>query len=92
MIRQSLLAYGSPLAETVASLPLPKGSEVLLKISSCSVCHSDLHLQDGYFDLGDGKHLDVTQGRQLPFTLGHEISGHVESTGPEAGEVDRKKF
>jgi D-arabinose 1-dehydrogenase-like Zn-dependent alcohol dehydrogenase len=92
MIRQSLLAYGSPLAETVASLPLPKGSEVLLKISSCGVCHSDLHLQDGYFDLGDGKHLDVTQGRQLPFTLGHEISGHVESTGPEAGEVDRKKF
>ncbi|MGE0005210.1 MAG: alcohol dehydrogenase catalytic domain-containing protein [Parvibaculaceae bacterium] len=89
MIRQSLIAYGSPLAETAAALPAPKGSEVLLRVSACGVCHSDLHLQDGFFDLGDGKRLDVTPGRKLPFTLGHEISGHVESAGPDAGEIDR---
>ena len=92
MIRQSLLAYGSPLAETTASLPTPAGSEVLLKVSSCGVCHSDLHLQDGYFDLGDGKRLDIASGRKLPFTLGHEISGHVESAGPDAGELGRDAF
>jgi D-arabinose 1-dehydrogenase-like Zn-dependent alcohol dehydrogenase len=92
MIRQSLLAYGSPLAETTASIPEPKGSEVLIKVTSCGVCHSDLHLQDGFFDLGDGKRLDVAQGRALPFTLGHEVSGHVESAGPEAGEFDKKTF
>jgi alcohol dehydrogenase, propanol-preferring len=92
MIRQSLLSYGSPLAETTAPLPEPKGSEVLIKVSSCGVCHSDLHLQDGFFDLGDGKRLDVTHGRKLPFTLGHEISGHVESLGPEAGKLDEQTF
>jgi len=92
MIRQSLLSYGSPLAETTAPLPEPKGSEVLLKVSSCGVCHSDLHLQDGFFDLGEGKRLDIAAGRKLPFTLGHEISGHVESAGPEAGEIDRGTF
>ncbi|MGE3876437.1 MAG: alcohol dehydrogenase catalytic domain-containing protein [Parvibaculaceae bacterium] len=92
MIRQSLHAYGSPLAETTASVPEPTGSEVLVKVSSCGVCHSDLHLQDGFFDLGDGKRLDIAQGRKLPFTLGHEISGHVESAGPEAGEIDGRTF
>ncbi len=55
MIRQSLIAYGEPLAGTTAALPEPKGSEVLLRVSACGVCHSDLHLQDGHFDLGDGK-------------------------------------
>jgi D-arabinose 1-dehydrogenase-like Zn-dependent alcohol dehydrogenase len=92
MIRQSLLAYGSPLTETTAPLPVPQGSEVLLKIAACGVCHSDVHLQDGFFDLGDGQRLDVARGRKLPFTLGHEISGHVESAGPDAGALDRRTF
>jgi alcohol dehydrogenase, propanol-preferring len=92
MIRQSLLSYGSPLAATSAVLPEPRGSEVLLKVFSCGVCHSDLHLQDGFFDLGDGKRLDVATGRKLPFTLGHEISGHVENAGPEAGKLDGRTF
>ena len=39
--RQSLLAYGAPLRETVAELPQPQGSEVLVRIERCGVCHSD---------------------------------------------------
>lgn len=92
MIRQSLIAYGEALAATTAAMPEPQGNEVLLKISSCGVCHSDLHLQDGHFDLGDGKRLDITAGRQLPFTLGHEIAGHVEAAGPDAGPLDHETF
>src|SRR5664279_4558022 len=84
MHRQSLTAYGAPLCETVVDAPQPKGSEVLVRIARCGVCHSDLHMQDGYFLLGDGKQLDVRGGRTLPFTLGHEIAGQVESAGPEA--------
>jgi D-arabinose 1-dehydrogenase-like Zn-dependent alcohol dehydrogenase len=84
MHRQSLTAYGAPLCETVAEAPRPQGSEVLVRIARCGVCHSDLHMQDGYFTLGDGKQLDVRAGRALPFTLGHEIAGMVESAGPEA--------
>jgi len=41
-------------------------------------------MQDGYFLLGDGKKLDVRAGRTLPFTLGHEISGMIESVGSDA--------
>jgi len=84
MIRQSMTAYAAPLCETVVEAPEPSGSEVLVRISRCGVCHSDLHLHDGYFSLGGDKKLDVTRGRALPFTLGHEIAGVVEKAGPDA--------
>jgi len=84
MLRQSLTAYGAPLCETVVEAPRPQGTQVLVRIHRCGVCHSDLHMQDGYFTLGDSKQLDVRAGRTLPFTLGHEIAGEIESAGPEA--------
>ena len=73
--RQSLTAYGAPLCETIVDCPQPRGTEVLVRIDRCGVCHSDLHMQDGYFLLGEDKKLDVRAGRALPFTLGHEIAG-----------------
>ncbi|RTL71171.1 MAG: alcohol dehydrogenase [Hyphomicrobiales bacterium] len=87
MQRQSLVAYAEPLQSTEAPTPVPQGTEVLLRVSHCGVCHSDIHLQDGYFDLGGGSKLDVQAGRKLPFTLGHEIAGTVEAVGPEAKGV-----
>jgi len=84
MRRQSLTVYGGPLCETVVNVPRPQGSEVLVRIERCGVCHSDLHMQDGYFALGGEKQLDVRAGRTLPFTLGHEIAGEIESVGPDA--------
>jgi D-arabinose 1-dehydrogenase-like Zn-dependent alcohol dehydrogenase len=82
--RQSLTAYAQPLCETIVDCPRPKGSEVLVRIERCGVCHSDLHMQDGYFLLGGDKKLDVRAGRTLPFTLGHEIAGVVEEIGEAA--------
>ena len=84
MRRQSLVGYGQPLCETVVEPPVPRDSEVLVRIERCGVCHSDLHIQDGYFSLGGDKKLDVTAGRTLPFTLGHEIAGVIESAGADA--------
>jgi D-arabinose 1-dehydrogenase-like Zn-dependent alcohol dehydrogenase len=84
MRRQSLVAYGAPLCETVVDCPEPQASEVVLRIERCGVCHSDLHMQDGYFKLGGDRKLDVSAGRTLPFTLGHEIAGVVEAVGPDA--------
>ena len=46
--------FGKPLELREYENPKPKGKEILIKISACGVCHSDLHLTDGYFDLGDG--------------------------------------
>ncbi|MBO0764561.1 MAG: alcohol dehydrogenase catalytic domain-containing protein [Hyphomicrobiaceae bacterium] len=87
MLRQSLIEYGKPLQATEAETPSPEGTEVLLRVSHCGVCHSDLHLQDGYFSLGGEQTLDVRGLRALPFTFGHEIAGTVEATGPEAQSV-----
>jgi D-arabinose 1-dehydrogenase-like Zn-dependent alcohol dehydrogenase len=87
MLRQSLIDYGKPLQATEAATPAPQGTEVLLRVSHCGVCHSDLHLQDGYFDLGGGQKLDVRGNRPLPFTFGHEIAGTVEAAGSQAQGV-----
>ena len=84
MHRQSLVEYAKPLQATEAPTPAPSGTEVLLRVSHCGVCHSDIHLQDGYFDLGGGQKLDVRGNRPMPFTLGHEIAGTVEAAGPDA--------
>jgi D-arabinose 1-dehydrogenase-like Zn-dependent alcohol dehydrogenase len=81
--RQSLVAYGAPLCETIVDCPQPQGSEVLVRIERCGVCHSDLHMQDGYFSLAGDKRLDISAERALPFTLGHEIAGVIEAAGPD---------
>jgi len=83
MHRQSMTAYNAPLEATRTDTPVPTGTQVLVKISHCGVCHSDLHMIDGFFDMGDDKKLDVTGGRSLPFTLGHEIAGEVAAVGSD---------
>ena len=94
MIRQSMTAYATPLCETVVEAPEPRGTEVLVRIHRCGVCHSDIHLQDGYFSLGGDKRLDVTAAtqRSLPFTLGHEIAGVAEKAGPDAEVETGRSF
>src|SRR5256886_16883500 len=84
MRRQSLVKFDAPLCETIADTPKPQGKEVLVRVERCGLCHSDLHIQDGYADLGGGRRLDTTRGMTLPFTLGHEIAGVVEGVGPDA--------
>jgi alcohol dehydrogenase len=83
MRRQSVVKYAAPLCETIIEAPTPVGREVLLRIERCGLCHSDLHIHDGYFDLGGGRKADISGGRTLPFTLGHEIAGVVEQVGAD---------
>src|SRR3954470_21886869 len=83
MRRQSLVKFDAPLCETIVETPKPQGREVLVRIERCGLCHSDLHIQDGYADLGGGKKLDTTRGMALPFTLGHEIAGVVDEVGAD---------
>jgi D-arabinose 1-dehydrogenase-like Zn-dependent alcohol dehydrogenase len=93
MRRQSLVKFDAPLCETIVDTPKPQGKEVLVRIERCGLCHSDLHIQDGYADLGGGKRLDTTRGMTLPFTLGHEIAGVVDEVGPDASHdlIGKKK-
>ena len=83
-----LCVCGEPLRCNEQPTPEPKGSEVLLKVLAAGVCHSDLHLADGYFDLGSGKRLSLAErGMKLPLTLGHENVGEVVAFGVEAKGV-----
>jgi len=79
---------GQPLQCNEAATPEPKGTEVLLKVLAAGVCHSDLHLSEGFFDLGGGKKLSLQErGMKLPLTLGHENVGEVVAVGPDAKGV-----
>lgn len=81
MISYQTSTPGAPLVKVESNNPVPTGTEVLLKTVACGVCHSDIHLHEGVFDLGGGKQLDVGQEG---LTLGHEIFGEVLAVGPEA--------
>ncbi|MBT8341247.1 MAG: 6-hydroxycyclohex-1-ene-1-carbonyl-CoA dehydrogenase [Desulfatitalea sp.] len=74
MISWQMTEVNQPLSRTQAPVPEPGRGEVLLKVAGCGVCHTDLgFLYDG-----------VRTKTPLPLTLGHEISGTVEATGPGA--------
>ena len=88
MISYQLTQYGQPLERAETVRPDPVGTEGLVQVEACGVCHGDLHLRDGFFNLGEGKRLDLSKGRELPLTLGHEIAGTVVALGPAAGGVE----
>lgn len=80
--------FGAPLRQAEKPTPKPQGSEVLLRTLAAGVCHSDLHIWEGWYDLGGGKRLTLKdRGMTLPLTMGHEIVGEVVSFGPEATGV-----
>jgi alcohol dehydrogenase, propanol-preferring len=79
---------GAPLQFAEQPTPTPAGTEVLMKVLAAGVCHSDLHIADGYFDLGGGKRLTIAErGIKLPLTMGHESVGEVVAVGPQAQGV-----
>jgi len=85
---QQIIHFGEPLQARDYPTPEPNGTEVLLKVSACGVCHSDLHIWEGSFDLGGGQKMDLLQRMKLPFTLGHEVVGEVVALGPDAEGVE----
>ncbi len=82
-----IVKFGEPLEERDYADPVPTGTEVLLNVTSCGVCHSDLHIWDGYFDLGGGNKMNLDGRMNLPFTMGHESLGQVIALGPEGEGV-----
>lgn len=80
-----IVGPNQPLAMTQTETPRPTGEQVLLKVNSVGVCHSDLHLWEGGYDLGDGKFMKVTdRGVKYPVTPGHEIAGTIIEMGDAA--------
>lgn len=83
-----LTEFGKPLEWKEKEKPVPKGKEVLLKVDACGVCHSDLHIWEGYYELGDEERMYIAdRGVNLPMTMGHEVVGTVEETGVDVNGV-----
>ena len=83
-----IVEWGQPLEARDYPTPKPQGTEVLLRIQAAGVCHSDVHIRAGYFDLGDGERVNLAdRGAKLPLTLGHETVGEVIALGPDAEAV-----
>ncbi|WP_447925115.1 NAD(P)-dependent alcohol dehydrogenase [Georgenia muralis] len=60
---------------TEVERPVPGPGEVLLKVAGSGACHSDVAI---YKDFAEGAPGAIAPG----FTLGHEVSGWIEETGP----------
>ena len=82
---------GAPLRLMERPTPKPTGAEVLLKVIAAGVCHSDLHIWEGGYDLGHGrKPLSLKdRGVSLPRTMGHETVGEVMAFGPDVTAADK---
>ena len=71
--------------------PKPRGSQVLIRVESSGVCHSDIHLWEGGYEGPGGQLLKTTErGVKYPLTPGHEIAGIVDSLGEEAEGFTKK--
>jgi len=70
MLAMRLHAPRSPLRAERVPVPEPAPGQVLIKVSACGVCRTDLHVVDG----------DLTEGR-YPLVPGHEIVGRVVRGG-----------
>ncbi len=77
-----IIGPNEPLEVVESENPTPQDNQVVIKVKAVGVCHSDLHLWEGGYDLGDGQFMKVTdRGVKYPVTPGHEIVGTVEDMG-----------
>src|SRR4030095_14515711 len=60
---------GEPVSMETVLVPDPGPGEALVQVQACGVCHTDLHYREGAIN------------DDLPFLLGHEAAGVVESVG-----------
>ncbi len=89
MISFDITELKKPLVRTERPNPQPTGHQVLIRILASGVCHSDLHIWHGIYDLGNGKTLSMMdRGMKLPLTPGHEIAGEVIAVGDQVKDVE----
>jgi len=89
MRAMQIIEWGQPLESRDYPTPAPTGDQVLLRVESAGICHSDVHIWEGAFDLGGGHTVTLEQrGVRLPFTMGHEIAGEAIAHGPGATGVE----
>lgn len=89
---QCLVEFARPLEAADRPDPEVSGTEVLLRVTANGVCHSDLHIREGSYNLGHGRTMSFAdRGMSLPLVMGHEPAGRVIAAGPDAEPIDRDK-
>ena len=79
-----IVKLNEPLQVQELQTPTPKGTQILVKVQSVGVCHSDVHVWEGYYEGIGGQPLKTTdRGVKYPLTPGHEIAGIVEGLGEQ---------
>ena len=78
---------GKPLIEKELDKPKASGKSILLKTVSCGICHSDVHIHDGFFELGGDDKLPISL--REPLTMGHEVYGEVVEIGEDVKNIKR---
>jgi alcohol dehydrogenase, propanol-preferring len=79
-----IVKLNEPLQVQELQTPTSKGTQVLVKIQSFGVCHSDVHVWEGYYEGIGGQQLKtIDRAVKYPLTLGHEIAGIVDSFGEQ---------
>lgn len=68
---------GRPLVLKDIPVPVPGDDQILIKVHSCGVCRTDLHIYDG----------ELTQPK-LPLVLGHEIIGEAVRSGKNVNDFN----
>ncbi len=66
--------FAQPLAIEDVPTPTPDADELLIKIAASGVCHSDLHIASGEWEM-------LKRAAKFPLILGHEITGTVAAIG-----------
>lgn len=72
-MRAMVLERRAELSEREIPLPEARDGQVLIRVSACAVCRTDLHILDG----------ELTNPK-LPLVLGHEIVGVIERAPGDA--------
>src|ERR1043165_5117314 len=67
-----LVQPGRPLELHDVPLPRADDDDVVLRVKAAGICHSDAHYRAG-----------TSRVHPLPLTLGHEVAGVVDRTGPD---------
>lgn len=68
----------NPLKLSEIDVPVPSSDEVLIRVSYCGICHTDLHVIEGELP-----------PKKLPLIPGHQIVGVVEETGENVKELKK---
>lgn len=79
--------HGSLFEAVEVEDPQPRGAEVVVEVTHCGLCHSDLHSWLGKTDYGS-RGIVTRPVADTPIALGHEIVGRVVAVGPEANSVE----